>query len=98
MPRFKSIIFYLNSSNIKLFLQKNAKFSSAGLRPQTPSLRQLGALPPDPIGIRWLGARPPDPQNRPLPITNFWLRAWYHFLPLTLHAFQFFLLLRNIHY
>ena len=46
---------------MKLFLQKNAKFSSAGspppdprasggwgLCPQTPSLRQLGASLPDP--------------------------------------------------
>ena len=29
-PRFKSIIFNQNSPKIKLFLQKNAKFSSAG--------------------------------------------------------------------
>ena len=28
MPGFKSIIFHQNSSKIKLFLQKNAKFSS----------------------------------------------------------------------
>ena len=42
MPRFKSIVFYYNSPKIKLFLQKNAKFSSAerwGLCPPTPSLR-----------------------------------------------------------
>ena len=30
MPRFKSITLYQNISKIKLFLQKNAKFSSAG--------------------------------------------------------------------
>ena len=30
MPRFKSIIFYQYSPKIKLFLKKNAKFSSAG--------------------------------------------------------------------
>ena len=36
--------------------------SSWGLCPQTPSLRRLGALPP-------------DPQNSP-PIANFRLRAW----------------------
>ena len=35
-----------NIPNIKLFLQKNAKFSSAGAPP--PDLRRLGALPPDP--------------------------------------------------
>ena len=34
---------------MKLFLQKNAKFSSAGgSAPRPPSLRQLGASPPDP--------------------------------------------------
>ena len=51
MPRFKSIISYYNSPKIKLFLQKNAKFSSDGgsvprplasggwgLRPQTPKI------------------------------------------------------------
>ena len=47
MPRFKSIIFYLTRPKIMLFLQKNAKFSSAGV--QTPnSLQQLGAPSPDP--------------------------------------------------
>ena len=30
MPHFKSIIFYQNSSKLKLFLQKNAKLLSAG--------------------------------------------------------------------
>ena len=61
---------------MKLFLQKNAKFSSAGDPPpdprasggwglcsQIPSLRQLGTSPPDSIGLRRLGAPPPDPQN-----------------------------------
>ena len=50
---------------MKLFLQKHAKFSSAGgkaLRP--PCLWRLGA-------------EPPDPPNSP-PIANFWLRAWQH--------------------
>ena len=51
MPRFKSIIFYQYSPKIKLFLKKNAKFSTPdprasggwGLSPQTPnSLWQLG--------------------------------------------------------
>ena len=38
MPRFKSIIFYENSSKIKLFLQKKAKFSSAwGSAPRPPA-------------------------------------------------------------
>ena len=48
---------------MKLFLQKNAKFSSAGgsaPKPQPPTA----------------GGEPPDPQNSP-PIANFWLRAWF---------------------
>ena len=49
MPRFKSIIFYQYSPKIKLFLKKNAKFSSAGgSAPKPPCLRRLGVLPPDP--------------------------------------------------
>ena len=49
MPRFKRIIFYQNSSKIKLFLKKNAKFSNAGSSaPRPPCLPRLGALPPDP--------------------------------------------------
>ena len=64
---------------MKLFLQKNAKFSSAGgsapdprasggwgLCPQTPSLQQLGASPPDP---HWPaaagGSAPRSPQTAP---------------------------------
>ena len=35
-PRFKSIIFNQNSPKMKLFLQKNAKFSSAGAPPPDP--------------------------------------------------------------
>ena len=36
-PRFKSIIFfYQNSPKMKLFLQKNAKFLSAGAPPPEP--------------------------------------------------------------
>ena len=49
MPRFKSIICYYNNPKINLFLQKNAKFSSAGgSAPRPPCLRRLGALLPDP--------------------------------------------------
>ena len=73
---------------MKLFLQKNAKFLSAGgSAPRPPCLRRLGALSPNPqptaaggfvpqtpIGLRRLGAPPPDPPNSP-PIANFWLRA-----------------------
>ena len=44
------------------------------LCPQTPSLRQLGASPPDPHWPPAAGASPPDPPNTP-PIANFWLRA-----------------------
>ena len=65
MSRSKSIIF-LNSPKIKLFLQKNAKFSCAGgSAPRPPCLRPLGALPL-------------DSQNIP-PIANFWLRACSQF-------------------
>ena len=49
MPRFKSIIFCQYSPKIKLFLKKNAKFSSAGgSAPKPPCLRLLGDPPPDP--------------------------------------------------
>ena len=41
-PRFKNIIFNQNSPKMKLFLQKNAKFSSAGGNaPRPPRLRRL---------------------------------------------------------
>ena len=47
--RFKALSFYQNNPKIKLFLQKNAKFSSAGgFAPRPPCLRRLGAWPPDP--------------------------------------------------
>ena len=50
MPRFESIIFYPNCPKIKLFLKKNAKFSSAGgFAPsppkQAPQLRIPGLAP-----------------------------------------------------
>ena len=49
MLRFKSIIFYQNSPRIKLLLQKNAKFFSAGgSAPRHSCLWQLGTLRPDP--------------------------------------------------
>ena len=64
---------------MKLFLQKIAKFLSAGgSAPRPPCLRRLGALLPNPrasggigipnlrwnpIGLRRLGAPPPDPQK-----------------------------------
>ena len=61
MRRIKSINFDQNSPKINLFLQKNAKYSSAGGSAfGPPCLRRLGFAP-----------RPP---KQP-PITNFWLRA-----------------------
>ena len=48
---------------MKLFLQKNAKLSSAGgSAPRPPSLRRLGALPPNPQPPATL---PPDPHWPP---------------------------------
>ena len=87
-PRFKNIIFNQNSPKMKLFLQKNAKFSSAGgSAPRPPCLRRLGALPPNPqppaaggfaprppLASGGWGLRPQTPQTAP-PIANFWLRA-----------------------
>ena len=67
---------------MKLFLQKNAKFLSAGgSAPRSPNLRRLGALPPKPPASGGWGLRPQTPigpqtpQTAP-PIANFWLRAW----------------------
>ena len=66
MPRFKSSIFYLNSSKIKLFLQKNAKFRALGARSPDPRASGgWGLCPHTPIGLWQLGALPPDPQNSP---------------------------------
>ena len=49
LPHFKSIIFYQNRPKIKLFLQNNAKFSSAGgsapRPPNYPPLRIPGYAP-----------------------------------------------------
>ena len=49
-PRFKGIIFfYQNSSNMKLFLQKNAKFSSAGgSAPRSPCIPTAVGFAPKP--------------------------------------------------
>ena len=50
IPRFKSIIFYQNSCEIKLFLQKNAKFLSAD--PQnSPPLRISDYAPERTYGL-----------------------------------------------
>ena len=51
---------------MKLFLQKNAKFSSAGgsaLRP--PCLQRLGALPPNPQPTAAGGFAPRPPKQLP---------------------------------
>ena len=49
MPRFKSIILHQNIPKIKSFLQKNAKFSSAGKSaprpPKQPPLQISGYAP-----------------------------------------------------
>ena len=67
MPRFKSIIFYKNSSKIKLILQKNAKFLSAwGSTPWPPCLRRLEALPQTP-SLRRQGDSPPHARWPPTP-------------------------------
>ena len=62
-PRFKSIIFTQNSPKMKLVLQKNAKFLSAG----GSALR-----PPVPPAAGGLAPRPP---KQP-PIANIWPCAW----------------------
>ena len=64
-PRFKSIIFNQNSPKMKLFLQKNAKFSSAGSSaPRPPCLRRLGAFPPN-SQIPAAGGFAPRPPKQP---------------------------------
>ena len=66
MPRFKSIIFYQYSPNTKLFLKKNAKFSSAGGKAPRPCASGgWGLCPQTPNSLWQLGALPPDPQNSP---------------------------------
>ena len=65
-PRFKSIIFNQNSPKIKLFLQKNAKFSSAGgFAPKPPCFRRLGDLPPNPQPLATGGFAPRPPKQPP---------------------------------
>ena len=63
-PRFKSINFQPNSPKMKLFLQKNAKFSSAGGLPPNPQPPAAGGE---------------APKTAP-PIVNFWLRACLAYL------------------
>ena len=54
---------------MELFLQKNAKFSSAGgSAPRPPCLRQLGALPPDSHWPPAAGGSAPRPPKQPPPL------------------------------
>ena len=78
---------------MKLFLQKNAKFLSAGgSAPRPPCLRRLGASPPNPqpsaaggfaprppLASGGWGLRPQTPQTAP-PFANFWLRACLYYV------------------
>ena len=69
----KALSFHQNSPKIKLFLQKNAKFSSAGdSAPRPPCVWRI--RPQTPINLRRLGTPPPDPSTQP-PTANFWLHA-----------------------
>ena len=69
--KFTFIFFYQNSPQMKLFLQKNAKFSSAGgSSPRPPCPRRLGAFPPNPQppATGGLASRPP---KQPSPHCEF---------------------------
>ena len=59
---------------MKLFLQKNAKFSSAG-GSQTRMPPAAGGFAPKPPASGGWGLRPQTPKTAP-PIANSWLRAW----------------------
>ena len=69
-----SLFFYQNSRKFKLFLQKNAKFSSAGGFASRPHPWPLAAgdFAPRPSSV--FGGWGSDPPNK-APIANFWLRA-----------------------
>ena len=65
MPCFISIVFYQNSPKIELFLQKTAKFLSAGFSTSKPlCLQQLGTHP-HPQWPTTAGGSLPDPQDSP---------------------------------
>ena len=72
MPRFKKLFFNQNSPKMKLFLQKNAKFSST-----LPPNQQPPAAGGFPLASGSWGPRPQTPKTAP-PIANFWLRACTH--------------------
>ena len=66
---------------MKLFLQKNAKFSSAsvppaagGFAPKPPASAAGGFAPRPPLAGGGWRLRPQTPQTAP-PIANFWLRT-----------------------
>ena len=70
MPRCKRIIFYQSRPKIKLFMQKNAKFLSAGgSATRFQCLHELGLCPDTRNGLY------PQTPKQP-PNANFWLRAW----------------------
>ena len=72
MPRFKSIIFYQNSPKIKLFMQKNAKFSSVeGSAPRPPASGGWGLSSWTFDGFRRLRYQTPKTAS---PISNFGYR------------------------
>ena len=60
-PRFKSTVVYQDNPKIKLFLQKNAKFSRVGAPPSDLQSRAAGGLAPRPPMA--CGGSPPDSQN-----------------------------------
>ena len=64
-PRFKSIILNQNSPKMRVFLQKNAKVSSAGDKsPQTPVPPAAGCFAPNPQPPA-AGGFPPQPYRPP---------------------------------
>ena len=89
----KAFFFIKIALKLSFFFKKMQNFRALGapppvpgasdgwvLCPQTPSLRQLGSLPPAPIGLWRMEAPPPDAKISLPPIANFWLRAWwFHF-------------------
>ena len=71
----KALFLYQNSPKIKLFLQKNAKFSSAGGSAPTPVPPAAEGFAPRPLlAYGGWGLRPHTPKTAP-PIANSWLRA-----------------------
>ena len=74
IPRFKSNIFHQNSPKIKLFLQKNAKFSSVGISaPSPPASGGWGLSSWTFDGFRRLRSQTP---KTAYPIENFWLQTF----------------------